>query len=229
MNDVDFPVARVLEGIAAAARGRPARSRSTPSSSAASTTPASWRWRGASAAPATSCASSSTWTWARPTAGGSTTWCRRARSSSASTPCSRSSRSRPPTAARSPAAGATADGQGEIGVIASVTQPFCGDCTRARLSADGQLFTCLFATRGTDLRAAAPLGRDRRGAHRGDRRRLAGTRPTATPSVAPRRRPTCVASRCPTSAADALPARLLPWTRSAQPQGQRPAVPGRRS
>ncbi len=45
------------------------------------------------------------------------------------------------------------DGGGEIGVIASVTQPFCGDCTRARLSADGQLFTCLFATRGHDLRA----------------------------------------------------------------------------
>jgi cyclic pyranopterin phosphate synthase len=45
------------------------------------------------------------------------------------------------------------DGAGEIGVIASVTQPFCGDCTRARLSADGQLYTCLFAVRGHDLRA----------------------------------------------------------------------------
>ena len=45
------------------------------------------------------------------------------------------------------------DGAGEIGVISSVTQPFCGDCTRARLSADGQLFTCLFATAGHDLRA----------------------------------------------------------------------------
>ncbi len=44
------------------------------------------------------------------------------------------------------------DGGGEIGVISSVSQPFCGDCTRARLSADGQLFTCLFATRGHDLR-----------------------------------------------------------------------------
>ncbi len=41
---------------------------------------------------------------------------------------------------------------GEIGLIASVTAPFCGDCTRARLSADGQLFTCLFARRGHDLR-----------------------------------------------------------------------------
>ena len=45
------------------------------------------------------------------------------------------------------------DGAGEIGVIASVTQPFCGDCTRARLSAEGRLYTCLFATAGTDLRA----------------------------------------------------------------------------
>jgi cyclic pyranopterin phosphate synthase len=46
------------------------------------------------------------------------------------------------------------DGGGEVGVISSVTQPFCGDCTRARLTADGQLYTCLFATSGHDLRAA---------------------------------------------------------------------------
>jgi cyclic pyranopterin phosphate synthase len=45
------------------------------------------------------------------------------------------------------------DGGGEIGVISSVTQPFCSDCTRARLSADGKLHTCLFAVRGHDLRA----------------------------------------------------------------------------
>jgi cyclic pyranopterin phosphate synthase len=45
------------------------------------------------------------------------------------------------------------DGAGEIGVISSVTQPFCTDCTRARLSADGSLYTCLFATEGHDLRA----------------------------------------------------------------------------
>lgn len=44
------------------------------------------------------------------------------------------------------------DGSGEIGLIASVTQPFCGDCTRARLSARGQLYTCLFAALGHDLR-----------------------------------------------------------------------------
>jgi cyclic pyranopterin phosphate synthase len=50
------------------------------------------------------------------------------------------------------------DGAGEIGVIASVTEPFCGDCTRLRLSADGQLFTCLFATRGHDLRGLLRAG-----------------------------------------------------------------------
>jgi GTP 3',8-cyclase len=45
------------------------------------------------------------------------------------------------------------DSSGEIGVIASVTQPFCGACTRARLSAEGRLYTCLFAVEGQDLRA----------------------------------------------------------------------------
>ncbi|HLY85397.1 MAG TPA: GTP 3',8-cyclase MoaA [Gaiellaceae bacterium] len=50
------------------------------------------------------------------------------------------------------------DGAGEIGVIASVTQPFCGGCSRARLSAEGRLYTCLFAARGHDLRAPLRLG-----------------------------------------------------------------------
>ena len=50
------------------------------------------------------------------------------------------------------------DGAGEIGVISSVTQPFWGDCTRARLTADGQLYTCLFATAGHDLRAVLRSG-----------------------------------------------------------------------
>jgi cyclic pyranopterin phosphate synthase len=53
-----------------------------------------------------------------------------------------------------------ADGDGEIGVIASVTQAFCRDCTRARLSTDGKLFTCLFATEGFDLRALLRGGYD---------------------------------------------------------------------
>ena len=50
------------------------------------------------------------------------------------------------------------DGSGEIGVISSVTQPFCRDCTRARLSAEGKLFTCLFAVRGHDLRSLLRTG-----------------------------------------------------------------------
>ena len=50
------------------------------------------------------------------------------------------------------------DGAGEIGVIASVTQPFCGDCTRARLSTDGKLYTCLFAADGIDLRGPMRAG-----------------------------------------------------------------------
>jgi cyclic pyranopterin phosphate synthase len=50
------------------------------------------------------------------------------------------------------------DGSGEIGVIASVTQAFCRDCTRIRLSTDGKLFTCLFATAGHDLRRVLRSG-----------------------------------------------------------------------
>ena len=53
-----------------------------------------------------------------------------------------------------------ADGQGEIGFISSVTEPFCGSCSRARLSADGVLYTCLFATQGTDLREPIRNGAD---------------------------------------------------------------------
>ena len=51
-----------------------------------------------------------------------------------------------------------ADGSGEIGIIASVSQPFCGACSRARLSADGKMFTCLFAFQGTDLRSLLRAG-----------------------------------------------------------------------
>jgi cyclic pyranopterin phosphate synthase len=50
------------------------------------------------------------------------------------------------------------DGAGEIGFVSSVSAPFCGDCHRARLSADGRVFTCLFAARGTDLRPALAGG-----------------------------------------------------------------------
>lgn len=53
-----------------------------------------------------------------------------------------------------------ADGAGEIGLISSVTQAFCGACTRARLATDGKLYTCLFASNGTDLRAPLRAGAD---------------------------------------------------------------------
>mgnify|MGYP003510189738 CR=1 FL=1 len=52
------------------------------------------------------------------------------------------------------------DGGGEIGVIASVTQAFCRDCTRARLSTEGKLYTCLFANEGFDLRSLLREGGD---------------------------------------------------------------------
>ena len=54
------------------------------------------------------------------------------------------------------------DGGGELGVIASVSRPFCGDCSRARLSAEGRLFTCLFAAAGEDLKAPLRAGEDDR-------------------------------------------------------------------
>ena len=50
------------------------------------------------------------------------------------------------------------DGKGEIGIISSVTEPFCKDCHRARLSADGQLYTCLFAAKGHDILARLRTG-----------------------------------------------------------------------
>lgn len=50
------------------------------------------------------------------------------------------------------------DGQGEIGFVSSVTEPFCGSCTRVRLSSDGKLFTCLFASAGTDLKTPLRAG-----------------------------------------------------------------------
>jgi cyclic pyranopterin phosphate synthase len=55
---------------------------------------------------------------------------------------------------------AFADGQGEVGFVSSVSAPFCGDCHRARLSADGRLHTCLFASRGLDLRPLLGVAAD---------------------------------------------------------------------
>jgi cyclic pyranopterin phosphate synthase len=52
------------------------------------------------------------------------------------------------------------DGGGEVGFISSVSQPFCGACSRARLSSEGKFYTCLFATHGLDLRAPLRAGAD---------------------------------------------------------------------
>ena len=68
------------------------------------------------------------------------------------------------------------DSGGEIGVIASVTQAFCRDCTRARLSTDGKLYTCLFADSGYDLRALLRDALLRRTARQSDRGNLAQAR-----------------------------------------------------
>ena len=53
---------------------------------------------------------------------------------------------------------AFADGAGEVGFVSSISEPFCGDCHRARVSADGQLYTCLFADSGSDLKPALAQG-----------------------------------------------------------------------
>ena len=200
MNDVDFPVADVLRRHRRRARAPGwRRSRSTWSSSAAPTTTRSCRWRATSAsttAATSCCASSSTWTSAPPTAGAWTRCCRRPRWCAridARVPARAARRQR--RRARPPSAGATRDGGGEIGVISSVTQAFCRDCNRARLSTEGKLFLCLFASRGHDLRAllrggcsdaqiAAAIGAD-----------LAAAATTATPSCAARRRPTPAAAQ----------------------------------
>ncbi len=169
MNDVDFPVQRVLEGIdAAAAAGLPVKVNAVIKRglNEGSILELARHFKGTP----TSFASSSTWTWATRTAGGWTRSSPLRRSSRRSTRRCRSSRSSRAIAARWRSAGGTGTASGEIGVIASVTQPFCGDCTRARISAEGKLYTCLFSIRGHDLRALIRSGasdddlRDRIGA-----------------------------------------------------------------
>ncbi len=94
------------------------------------------------------------------------------------------------------------DGRGEFGVISSVTVPFCSECTRARLSADGQLYTCLFAVDGHDVRArpARRASRTRRSPPSSSGSGCAAA--IATPSFGRRRRPRCRRSRCSRWAAD---------------------------
>ncbi len=87
------------------------------------------------------------------------------------------------------------DGAGEVGVIASVTQPFCGGCTRARLSAEGVLYTCLFAGGGTSLRDLLRSGADDEavmdkiaGVWGRRRDRYSELRTQATPEIAARKK-----------------------------------------
>ena len=130
-------------------------SRSTWSSSGGRTTRTSLAMAEHFRGTGSSSASSSTWTSVRPTAGASTTSCPSAeivRAIDESWPLEPVDPAyRGEVAARY----RYRDGEGEIGLISSVTQPFCHDCTRARLSAEGKLYTCLFASRGHDLRALA--------------------------------------------------------------------------
>ena len=83
------------------------------------------------------------------------------------------------------------DGEGEVGFVSSVSTPFCGDCHRARVSADGRLFTCLFAADGADLRAVVARGEDALAAHVADLWRARGDRYSelrGSPEVRDRRR-----------------------------------------
>ncbi len=94
------------------------------------------------------------------------------------------------------------DGRGEMGVIASVTRPFCATCTRARLSAEGQLYLCLFGVRAHDLKGPASGGCRRRRSGAASSGRPGGVGATDTRSSAPRRPRTCHGWRCRISADD---------------------------
>ena len=157
MNDVDFPVARVLEGIdAAAAAGLPVKVNAVVK-------------RGANDGDVLSLAehfrgSGHVLRFIEYMDVGSTNGWRLEDVVSADEIVRRISDRWPlePVEAERPDATARRwrylDGAGEVGVVASVTQPFCGGCSRARLSAEGRLYTCLFGTRGHDLRAPLRLG-----------------------------------------------------------------------
>ena len=157
MNDVDFPVQRVLEGIdAAAAAGLPVKVNAVVKRGAndGDLLPLAEHFRG----------SGHVLRFIEYMDVGSTNGWRLEDVVSADEIVRRISERWPlePAAAERPDSTASRwrylDGAGEIGVVASVTQPFCGGCSRARLSAEGRLYTCLFAARGHDLRAPLRLG-----------------------------------------------------------------------
>ena len=115
-----------------------------------------WPSPATSRARGTSSGSSSTWTWATPTGGVSTTSCLRPRWSRRSTPSSPWSRSLPTTPARSPTGGGTRMAKARSGSSPRSPAPSAVPAPGRRLSAEGMLYTCLFATGGHDLRGAAP-------------------------------------------------------------------------
>ena len=154
MNDADFPVEKVLDGIAAAANAGFSADQDQHGGEARRERPPDRRSRAALARiRAISCASSSSWTSAAPTAGAWTT------SIPSAEVVRRISAAFPLEQVEANYAGEVAerwrykDGAGEIGVISSVTQAFCADCNRMRLSTEGSLYTCLFAQQGHDLKS----------------------------------------------------------------------------
>ncbi|HZT85176.1 MAG TPA: GTP 3',8-cyclase MoaA [Gaiellaceae bacterium] len=157
MNDVDFPVQRVLEGIdAAAAAGLPVKINAVVKRGAndRDITALAEHFRG----------SGHVLRFIEYMDVGSTNGWRLEDVVSAEEIVRRISERWPLEPAEAERPDATArrwryvDGAGEVGVVASVTQPFCGGCSRARLSAEGRLYTCLFGARGHDLRAPLRLG-----------------------------------------------------------------------
>ena len=211
----DDPPRRAAAGAArprGAGRASPrrTRSRSTPSPCAASPRTRCCRSRTSPASTPTRCASSSSCrstptTRGRPTA--SSPARRSARSSSSAgrwSPCERE----PHATAR---VYRFADGRGSIGFINPVSEPFCGDCNRIRLTADGRLRTCLFSLNETDLRAPLRAGAERRRA-RADRPR----RGVAQGAQAPRQR----AGLRPARADDERHRRLNAGTGALSPRGR---------
>ena len=203
MNGIDFPVAKVLDGIDAATRGRSGAGQGQHGRSGAASTSRAWcRWPAGLARPASSCDSSNTWTSVTRMAGDSTRSCRPPTCSRRS---ARSGRSKPADASyRGEVADRWTylDGGGEFGVISSVSQPFCRDCTRARISAEGKLYTCLFAVDGQDLRSIVLRSDATDEALAAFIEATGCVAATGTPSCAPRRRRRCRRSRCSRWAAD---------------------------
>ena len=132
------------------------------------------------------------------------------------------------------------DGSGEVGVIASVTQPFCGACTRARLSAEGRLYTCLFAASGTGPQDAASRRGDGRRARQPDPRHMDDPRGSLLGAARGRhgrrtkgrdvrdrrlRRPWRPASRPPSLRSVAASSRSCSMASSSSPSGSSTASP----